>query len=412
MSSAAHISGCTHLLLTNAMVNSFNNSVFQSSSRDKTIVRAIDLVIGDVKDDVKEKFTKRIPNDPTKTMGLHSNLPIVVGEKYDLTSNINTVDGLTNGAECTVMKIDYRVSSSNRPSIIWVTFTEERIGFLQRSEYRSLRTAETDSLWTPILEVTKQFVINRTSNFKFRRRQFPLRQSAAKTVHRCQGDTLKELIVSFASKPRDHIHYVGLSRVVNINSLYIETLNEQKITVSKKATSEMKRLREFSKYTPSVPFIRNFSTSLKILFHNVRSFPLHKDDILHDFNVNSADMNLFVETNFSRRHTYEEFDIPGFRQHRNSHVCTNSKSIYGTAVCVISGLDPSVKVLPQNRNKIEITVAVLSEPVNNLHVIILYRSPSKVSFRILLETLQLIHHDIAQNQPTVIIGDFNVDILD
>ena len=136
MSSAAHISGFTHLFLTNAMVNSFNNSVFQSLSRDKAIVKAIDLVIGDLKDDVKEKLMKRIPNDQTKTMGLHSNLPIVVGEKYDLTSNIKIEDGLTNGAECIVMKIDYRVSSSNRPSIIWVSFTEERIGFLQRSEYR------------------------------------------------------------------------------------------------------------------------------------------------------------------------------------------------------------------------------------------------------------------------------------
>ena len=79
---------------------------------------------------------------------------------------------------------------------------------------------------------------------------------------------------------------------------------------------------------------------------------------------------------------------------------------------MIFRLDPSTKVLPKNRNKIEITVAVFNEPGNNLHLIILYRSPSKVSFRILLETLHLIHHDIAQNQPTVIIGDFNVGILD
>ena len=29
-------------------------------------------------------------------------------------------DGLTNGAECIVENIDYRVENSTRPSIIWV----------------------------------------------------------------------------------------------------------------------------------------------------------------------------------------------------------------------------------------------------------------------------------------------------
>ena len=139
----------THLFLTNAAVNSFNNLVFQNAAAEKkAVVEAIDIVIGDLKDDVKEKLVTKIPNDPTKTMGLHSALPIVVGGKYDFTSNIKTTDGLTNGAECTIAKIDYRVANSTRPSIIWVKFTEERIGESHRSEFRALRTQEIDTTWT------------------------------------------------------------------------------------------------------------------------------------------------------------------------------------------------------------------------------------------------------------------------
>ena len=48
-------------------------------------------------------------------MGLYTVVLIAVGAKYDLTANVNVTDGMTNGAECIVEKIDYRVTNSNRP---------------------------------------------------------------------------------------------------------------------------------------------------------------------------------------------------------------------------------------------------------------------------------------------------------
>ena len=50
-------------------------------------------------------------------MGLY-NVSIAVGAKYDLTTNVNVTDGMTNGAECVIEKINYRVKDSTRPSII------------------------------------------------------------------------------------------------------------------------------------------------------------------------------------------------------------------------------------------------------------------------------------------------------
>ena len=35
---------------------------------------------------------------------------------------------------------------------------------------------------------------------------------------------------------------------------------------------------------------------IKVLFHNVRSLRLHFDDIKCDYNVQAADINIFVET--------------------------------------------------------------------------------------------------------------------
>ena len=44
----------------------------------------------------------KIPNDPTKTMGLYSLTSIATNAKYDLTTNVDVTDGLTNGAECVI----------------------------------------------------------------------------------------------------------------------------------------------------------------------------------------------------------------------------------------------------------------------------------------------------------------------
>ena len=41
--------------------------------------------------------------------------------------------------------------------------------------------------------------------------QFPIRPAAAKTIHRCQGDSLDEAVVDFPASTREHMHYAGLS---------------------------------------------------------------------------------------------------------------------------------------------------------------------------------------------------------
>ena len=86
-------------------------------------------------------------------------------------------------------------------------------------------------------------------------RQFPLRTSAAKTIHRCQGDTLDEAVVDLPSSKREHMHYVALSRLRSISGLHILNMNENKITVSKKVQEEMTRLRQKATLNSHIPFL-------------------------------------------------------------------------------------------------------------------------------------------------------------
>ena len=128
-------------------------------------------------------------------MGLYAVCSILKEAKYDLTTNVSVVDVMTNGAECIIKKIDCRVPGSLRPSIIWVLFQEQHIGSDYRKQYSHLYNTNVEKSWVPIL-VTRQF---RKHQVQVLRRQFPLRPSAAKTIHHCQEDTLDEAVVDLPS---------------------------------------------------------------------------------------------------------------------------------------------------------------------------------------------------------------------
>ena len=127
-----------HLFSNNKAVDKHNLRIFSIAKSEKAHISAIDVVIADLSDEVKECMKQKIPKDPTKTMGLYAVCSVLVGARYDLTTNVSVLDGTTNGAECIVEKIDYRVADSKRPSIIWVSFKEVPMGCKQRKEYSHL----------------------------------------------------------------------------------------------------------------------------------------------------------------------------------------------------------------------------------------------------------------------------------
>ena len=206
---------------------------------------------------------------------------------------------MTSGAECIVKKIDYRVADSTRPSTIWVIFQDTNIGHHWKREYSHSYNGHIQKTWTQILEITRQFRLYKRNQVQVLRRQFPLRPAAAITIHCCQGDTLEEAVVDLPASTREHMHYLGLSRLRNISGLHILNLNEKKIAVSKKVEAEMSRLRSEAFLKPCIPFLYetpNNKSNLKILFQNVTSLHLHIEDVACDYSIQAAHKNIFVET--------------------------------------------------------------------------------------------------------------------
>ena len=92
----------THLFTTNAPVHAHNNVLYTFSKNDKVEVKAVDIIVGDILDDLTKQIKNKIRDGPTKTIGLYSVVSVATAAKYDLATNINVTDGLTNGAECVI----------------------------------------------------------------------------------------------------------------------------------------------------------------------------------------------------------------------------------------------------------------------------------------------------------------------
>ena len=366
----------THLYSTNVSVDEHNDEIFKKSRNEKVEIKAIDIVLGDLSDELKERLKKQISNDPTKTMGFYSVCRLLKEAKYDLTTNVSVTDGMTNGAECVIKKMDYRVTGSSRPSIIWVQFSEEHIAKKYRKEFSHLYNESIERSWIPILEVTRQF---RKHKVQVIRTQFPLRPSAAKTIHRCQGDTLNQAGVDLPSQKREHMHYVAISRLRSMSGLNILNLNENKISVSKKVQEEMDGLRKEALLKSHIPFLYKYTSgAFKILFHNVRSLHLHHADVASDYNVKTADVNIFVETALCNNDNDETYSIPNFQLFRNNFNFRN-RAPYGTAMYVKENVDVLAEPNRCNHNDVEMTLLKVNHPLANLHIVGIYRSKSKVT---------------------------------
>ena len=57
----------TDLFSTNASVDAHNNALYTHTKTDKAQIKSVDIIVGDISDDLKKQMKNKIPDDPTKT---------------------------------------------------------------------------------------------------------------------------------------------------------------------------------------------------------------------------------------------------------------------------------------------------------------------------------------------------------
>ena len=147
-------------------------------------------------------------------------LDAAINSVYIVSCNLSTVDGLINGAICTLKYIDFQHSvKENIPSTLWVQFEDDTVGVLQRNEYKQYYSDAIHVSWTPIFTQFRETVVR---NSRVIHAQFPLVPAAAVTIHKCQGSTLKNVVLNMDPKlSPDLAKNLGLARQFYQHAHYV-----------------------------------------------------------------------------------------------------------------------------------------------------------------------------------------------
>ncbi len=186
--------------------------------------------------------------------GLLHEVKVGVGLMYAVSCNLQTSDGLINGAECKMKKIEYR-QGAELPAVLWVKFGDATIGRQWRAKYQHLYSVGVDKSWTPIFSVKRETTV---LNGRVIWEKFPLRPSAATMIHACQGSSFENICIdmdvsasaAFAKNPSKakphltHAHYVAASQATSLEGLQILTWNESLITVSKEVQAVLNHMQK------------------------------------------------------------------------------------------------------------------------------------------------------------------------
>ena len=194
-------------------------------------------------------------------------------------------------------------------------FDDPRIGRSAREKYRILYSSSIHREWTPVFDVQRTFIMNYKT---YQRIQFPLTPASGKTVYKAEGATVDEVVVDLSQDKKirkiSHIHYVALSRMKNLENLYIIlNLNEAAMDLDERVTTEMHKLRTKAALELCyVPLYKIDPGKVKVAFNNARSLNKHFKDTEHEPNVLAADVIGFAESRLCVRDQSVHFALRRF----------------------------------------------------------------------------------------------------
>lgn len=200
------------------------------------ISQANDRVQGTGKREHHEAIRNAAKTKPFKeTQGLTLDLNLKIGAKYMMTLNVDTSDGLVNGAIGTLRKIIYGKTSDGRkiPLKLLVQFTHKEVGQKLKRRLNKIRNktdVEEQWDWVPLGKESRMIHNWPGRNLAVVRSQFALIPAEAITIHKSQGSTFKDVVISMQyvtqlgavrTIPRRAV-YVGFSRSTSLKGLYID----------------------------------------------------------------------------------------------------------------------------------------------------------------------------------------------
>jgi hypothetical protein len=226
--------------------------------------------------------------------------------------------------------------------------------------------------------------------------------------------TVDKIVVSMKGAFRAGQAYVALSRVRSLQGLYIRDFDLTKIKADPEVTMEMERLRRNllpQMAPPQVTQVPDIQW-LKISQLNVRSYKEHLPDMQCDHVLQNAQVMCFTETFLREQQNLTpdrciKRDLEPFRKDRQGE-----EERGGVMILAARSLHPERDQIFSG-SPLEITGILIRVPETGgiVRVAVVYRRPQLPIPQFLHQISPIMKEMRRSNTPTVIMGDFNEDIM-
>ena len=221
----------------------------------------------------KKDIADYIVDDINKTAGLPTVVPLGVGARVMVRSNINVTDKICNGVCGTVKYIKFKKQEAAPPSEphhsvsakavdkVFIKFDNDKVGRKIKHTCNKFCHQNCSLIGTvPIAPLEKQYKCKkvRKTNVWLKRYQLPLTLCWASTIHKCQGVTLQKAFIDLSGiNWKSGMAYTAISRLTSLNGLFLISFDANCIRTDPQIVQEYRRLRALK------PFILSTASHLR-----------------------------------------------------------------------------------------------------------------------------------------------------
>uniref|UniRef100_A0AAX7UK93 ATP-dependent DNA helicase n=1 Tax=Astatotilapia calliptera TaxID=8154 RepID=A0AAX7UK93_ASTCA len=398
------VSSALHIFPTNKQVNEHNMQQLFKLCPDYVEIPAQDFV--------NSKKTGKLElktghHAKTYNTCLNEKLLLGKGARVMLCKNVDVMDGLVNGVCGTVTHIVYVTEDKKLPKTIYVKFDDNHIGAQRRKNCVYYPAVEIGSTG---IEAEEEKVTEKGGL----RRQFPLKLAWACTVHKVQGVTVDDAVVSLKNVFAPGQAYVALSRVRSLSGLIIQDFNEKAIYSKGGVKDVIERMPQFLSENTACTKTRDFT----VVLMNVQNLTLHVADLVLCTQHLQPNCIAVTETWMSADSSLDTVKIDGygFQHNPRSASYTRSNPTFieiqsqqhgGVGMYTADSLTSEIIAIPDAN----LECLLCNYCTLNILIAVIYRPPSYTMALFKQNLGKLLDWLDKKSNTVVVMGDFNDNVL-